>query len=77
MRRLCQALAYVYARETRADADTTKVLMIDEARRIASNVTKLPALLRRCADLWSSDGVDLDKELEYSSRDQAKQDERA
>ena len=26
-----QALAYVYARETRAEADTAKVLTIDEA----------------------------------------------
>ena len=28
-----QALAYVYARETRADADIAKVLTLDEARR--------------------------------------------
>ena len=27
-----QSLAYVYARETRADADTAKVLTMDEAR---------------------------------------------
>ena len=32
-----QALAYVYARETRADADIAKVLTFDEARRIAAN----------------------------------------
>jgi hypothetical protein len=31
-----QALAYVYARETRADADTAKVLTMDEARRASS-----------------------------------------
>jgi hypothetical protein len=30
-----QALAYVYARATQADADTAKVLTMDEARRIA------------------------------------------
>ena len=35
-----QALAYVYARETRADADIAKVLTMDEARRIASNIAK-------------------------------------
>ena len=29
-----QARAYVYARETRADADTAKVLTMGEARRI-------------------------------------------
>ena len=42
-----QSLAYVYPRETRADADTAKVLTMDEARRIASNIAKLPELLRK------------------------------
>jgi len=37
-----QALAYVYGRETRADADTANVLTMDEARRMASNIIKLP-----------------------------------
>ena len=40
-----QALAYVYARETQADADIANVLTMDEARRIANNIAKLPALL--------------------------------
>ena len=40
-----QSLAYVYARETRAD--TAHVLTMDEARRIASNIAKLPELLRK------------------------------
>jgi hypothetical protein len=39
-----QALAYIYARETRADADTAKVLTMDEARRVAS----LSQSCRRC-----------------------------
>ena len=40
-----QALAYVYARESEADANTAKVLTMDEARRIAANIAKLPVLL--------------------------------
>jgi hypothetical protein len=40
-----QALAYVYARDTKAQADTAKVLTMDEARRVAANIAKLPALL--------------------------------
>jgi hypothetical protein len=37
--------AYVYGRETKADADIAHVLTMDEARRIASNIAKLATLL--------------------------------
>jgi len=41
-----QALVYVYARETKAEADIAKVLTFGEARRITVNGAKLPELLR-------------------------------
>jgi len=41
-----QAIAYVYARDTAADAHIAKVLTTDEARRIANNIAKLPGLLK-------------------------------
>ena len=40
-----QSLAYVYSRETKYAAQIAKVLTEDEARRIASNIAKLPVLL--------------------------------
>ena len=47
-RRLNQrSLAYVYSRANEAEAMQAKVLTEDEARRIAANIAKLPALLMR------------------------------
>jgi K+/H+ antiporter YhaU regulatory subunit KhtT len=40
-----QALAYVYSRDNEAEARQAKTLTKDEARRIAINVARLPALL--------------------------------
>jgi hypothetical protein len=37
-----QPLAYVYGRQTKADADTAKVLTMDEARHDPYNIAKLP-----------------------------------
>jgi hypothetical protein len=51
--RLCRegrdrpGLAYVYAHMTKQQAETAKVLTMDEARRVASNIAKLPTLLAR------------------------------
>ena len=40
-----QALAYVYGHADPRDAAIAKALTLDEARRIASNIAKLPDLL--------------------------------
>jgi hypothetical protein len=40
-----QALAYLHARENEDEARQAKVLTMDEARRIAINMARLPELL--------------------------------
>ena len=42
-----QSLAYVYSRENERDAEIANVLTEDEARRVASNIARLPTLLSR------------------------------
>jgi hypothetical protein len=42
-----QTLAYVYGHTDARDAEIAKALILDEARRIARNIAKLPALLAK------------------------------
>ena len=42
-----QSLAYVYGHVDVRDAQIAKSLILDEARRIASNIAKLPNLLAK------------------------------
>ena len=42
-----QSLAYVYGHADARDAQIAKGLTLDEARRIASNIAKLPTLLSK------------------------------
>ena len=44
---MASSLAYVYSRENPNDAHVAKVLTEDEARRIASNIAKLPPYLAK------------------------------
>jgi hypothetical protein len=41
------AVAYVYGRSTEAEAIEAKEMTMDEARRVASNIAKLPDVLKR------------------------------
>jgi len=42
-----QSLAYIYSHADQRDAESSKGLTLDEARRIAANIAKLPAVLPR------------------------------
>jgi hypothetical protein len=41
------AVAYAYGRSTEDEAITAKQMTMDEARRVASNIAKLPEMLKR------------------------------
>ena len=40
-------LAYIYGHPTMGDADIAKGITLDEARRIARNIAKLPEFMKR------------------------------
>src|SRR5262249_23139756 len=46
-----QTLAYVYGHADKRDAETARVLTLDEARRIAADIAQLPELVKQCATL--------------------------
>jgi hypothetical protein len=41
------AVAYVYGRSSEAEALEVRQMTMDEARRVASNIAKLPDMLKR------------------------------
>jgi TPR repeat protein len=55
-----QSLVYVYARETRAEADIAKVLTLDEVRRIAVNVARLI-----CSAAWGGNPMSTSQRVSH------------
>jgi hypothetical protein len=60
-----QTLAYAYGHADKRDAETAKGLTLDEARRVASNIAKLPMLLGKslCLPKTSSAGFAVEKRI--------------
>jgi len=70
-----QTLAYVYGHAHKRDAETAKGLTLDEARRIASNIAKLPHLLGKVPPNDNIQSVDNLSNERHEAEDTSPKDE--
>jgi hypothetical protein len=70
-----QTLAYVYGRADPRDAGIAKALTLDEARRIAANIAKLPDLLGKVRPDDNIQAVDNLSDERHEAEDTTPKDE--